>query len=79
MNRTLAKKQTCPCGEEKNIVWLEPLRFSMGFDDSCYGYSICTTCDIMQTHYSGDFSGAVVFSEKMGFEQFKAANDDLFY
>jgi len=79
MNRTLAKKYTCPCGKEKNIVWLEPLRFCMGFEPSCYGYSVCTECDIMQTHYSGNLDGAEEFQKFMSMQDFKAANDDFFH
>lgn len=76
---TLTKHSVCPCGETKNIVWIEPLRFCMGFEESCYGYSLCTSCDIMQTHYSGSVDGALEFQKYMSMQEFQsAANDDEF-
>ena len=80
MNRTLAKKYTCPCGQEKDIVWIEPLRFSLGFEDSCVGYSVCTKCEVVQSHYSGSVEGALDFQKFMSMQDFsKAANDDSFH
>ena len=79
MKRTLAKEHTCPCGQQKNIVWIEPLRFCMGFDDNCIGYSVCTKCDILQTHYSGSPEGLQDFKDFISMQEFKAANDDFFH
>ena len=78
MDRALVKSSVCPCGTEKDIVWIEPLRFQMGFEESCYGYSVCTNCDIFQSHYSGSLEGAIEF-QKFNEQYFsKAANDDKF-
>ncbi len=64
-DRRLAKNKICPCGHEKIITWIEPLRFQMGYEASCYGYSNCDKCGLLQTHYSGDLSGAIEFEDLM--------------
>lgn len=65
MNRTLSKKYICPCGHEKIIKWIEPLRFCMGFESSCVGSSECEECGLVQSHYSGDMEGYVDFNQAM--------------
>mgnify|MGYP000144440155 CR=1 FL=1 len=75
---TLTKQSVCPCGETKDIVWVEPLRFCMGFEESCYGYSTCTSCDIFQTHYSGSVEGALEFEKAINSQLHKPANVELF-
>lgn len=82
MMNSLTKNATCPCGEVKKISWIEPLRFCMGFEESCYGYSVCTSCEIVQTHYSGSLDGALEFQEFMSNQDFAiaaAANDSEFH
>jgi hypothetical protein len=60
---TLATKSICPCGHEKTIKWIQPLRFCMGFELSCTGYSECKKCGLVQSHYSGDMQGYVGFNQ----------------
>lgn len=79
MNRQLVKESVCPCGKNKKIIWMEPLLFCMGFEDSCVGYSVCTDCDILQTHYSGSVEGAIEFQNFLSFQDFKSANDNNFH
>lgn len=62
---TLANKNICPCGHEKTIEWIEPLRFCMGYELSCVGSSECEKCGLVQSHYSGDMAGYVEFNQAM--------------
>lgn len=77
--KSLSKKATCTCGKEKNIKWIEPLRFCMGFEPSCYGYSVCTDCEKVQTHYSGTVDGAIEFEKFLSLQEFQSANDEHFH
>ncbi len=64
MNK-LAKNYTCPCGNEKVIEWINPLRFCMGYSSHCVGSSECSKCGLVQSHYSGDMEGAIDFQQTM--------------
>lgn len=53
MMNVLPKTYICDCGCEKEIKWVEPLRFYMGYAKGCYGNSSCPDCGKKQSHYSG--------------------------
>jgi hypothetical protein len=76
---TLVKNSICPCGHEKIIKWIEPLRFCMGYEDSCYGVSVCSICNLEQTHYSGSLEGAIELERQIKLHKLQSSsNDDKF-
>lgn len=73
MNRKLAKKCICLCGNEKNITWIEPKFFRKGIDSFCVGHSDCDKCGLTQSHYTGDMENYLAFKEAM--ENMEKSND----
>ena len=73
---SLTKNSICPCGHEKTIEWIEPLRFCMGYEESCYGTSVCSKCNLEQMHYSGSLEGAIELDRQIKLHQVQSSSVD---